>query len=138
MDSKQAPLWIEFKNSDCAGKRSIRESMLGNSTVENVKVIFKVGDDLRQDQITLQFLRIVNRIMCDNGNDVRMNPYIVVGTGDEVGMVEIVPNSDTVARCQWAGGGPNDKNPLYDFILANALELHKSPVCASKVCGGRC
>ena len=53
--------------------------------------------------------------MCDNGNDVRMNPYIVVGTGDEVGMVEIVPNSDTVARCQWAGGGPYDKNPLYDL-----------------------
>ena len=52
MDSKQAPLWIEFKNSDCAENRTIRESMLGNSTVENVKVIFKVGDDLRQDQIT--------------------------------------------------------------------------------------
>ena len=34
--------------------------------------------------------------MCNNGNDVRMNPYIVVGTGDEVGMVEIVPNSDTL------------------------------------------
>jgi phosphatidylinositol-4,5-bisphosphate 3-kinase len=61
-----------------------------------------------------------------------MNPYIVVGTGDEVGMVEIVPNSDTVARCQWAGGGPYDKNPLYDFILANALELHKAQFVKAK------
>ena len=37
MDSKRAFQWIEFKNGDCAEKKSIKESMLGNSTAENVK-----------------------------------------------------------------------------------------------------
>ena len=132
MDSKQAPLWIEFKNTDAPKVRSTRDKLLNLSMAGNHKIIFKVGDDLRQDQITLQFLRIVNRVMCNNGNDVRMNPYIVVGTGDEVGMVEIVPNSDTVARCQWAGGGPYDKNPLFDFILANALEQYEQQFVKAK------
>eukprot|EP00505_MAST-04D_sp_SCG-Rhode-Island_P000373 Stramenopile-MAST_4_protein_373 len=36
MDSKMAPLWIEFENADPAG--------------DNVRVIFKVGDDLRQER----------------------------------------------------------------------------------------
>jgi hypothetical protein len=107
MDSKMAPLWIEFENADPAG--------------DNVRVIFKVGDDLRQDQITLQFIKIVNKVALKSGNDLRMQPYRVVGTGDMIGMVEVVPRSDTIARMQWAGGGPYDKNPLFDFILANSL-----------------
>ena len=112
MDSKQAPLWIEFKNADRTGG--------------NIKIIFKVGDDLRQDQITLLFLKIVNKMALKDGFDLSMIPYRVVGTGDMVGMVEIVPRSDTVARMQWAGGGPTNKNPLYDFILANARLMREN------------
>ena len=76
--------------------------------------------------------------MCDNGNDVRMNPYIVVGTGDEVGMVEVVPNSDTVARCQWAGGGGTCDKKSLRFYSSQCIRASQSSVCESKVCGGRC
>ena len=106
MDSKQAPLWIEFANADSHGS--------------NIKVMFKVGDDLRQDQMTLQFLELLDRKSLRTGVDLCMRPYKCVGTGREVGMVEMVPISDTIARMQWAGGGPYDKKPLYDFLLANA------------------
>ena len=41
MDSKKVPLWLHFLNADpVAG--------------EEIIVIFKCGDDLRQDQLTLQ------------------------------------------------------------------------------------
>ena len=106
MDSKQAPLWIEFQNADLQG--------------DNIKVMFKVGDDLRQDQMTLQFLDILDRKSLATGKDICFRPYRVAGTGHEVGMVEMVPHSDTIARMQWAGGGPYDKKPLFDNILANA------------------
>ena len=106
MDSKQAPLWIEFENADPRGS--------------NIKVMFKVGDDLRQDQMTLQFLDILDRKSLATERDLAFRPYRVAGTGDAVGMVEMVPISDTIARMQWAGGGPYDKKPLYDFIMANA------------------
>ena len=91
MDSKQAPLWIEFINADPHGT--------------NIKVMFKVGDDLRQDQMTLQFLELLDRKSLPTGVDLCMRPYKCMGTGCEVGMVEMVPISDTIARMQWAGGG---------------------------------
>ena len=67
-------------------------------------------------------------------------PYRCAGTGHEVGMVEMVPNSDTIARMQWAGGGPYDKKPLFDFILANA-KLKETAVedalrAFTRSCGG--
>ena len=113
MDSKQAPLWIEFINADPHGT--------------NIKVMFKVGDDLRQDQMTLQFLELLDRKSLPTGVDLCMRPYKCMGTGCEVGMVEMVPISDTIARMQWAGGGPYDKKPLFDFILANS-KLKESAV----------
>ena len=87
----KAPLWIEFQNADPSGA--------------NIKVMFKVGDDLRQDQMTLQFLDILDRKSLASGMDICFRPYRCAGTGHEVGMVEMVPNSDTIARMQWAGGG---------------------------------
>lgn len=48
MSSKKIPLWLEFQNPDPEG--------------DPVKVIFKSGDDLRQDILTLQLLRIMNKV----------------------------------------------------------------------------
>ena len=67
MDSKQAPLWIEFINADPHGT--------------NIKVMFKVGDDLRQDQMTLQFLELLDRKSLPTGVDLCMRPYKCMGTG---------------------------------------------------------
>ena len=126
MDSKQAPLWIEFQNVDPIG--------------DNIKVMFKVGDDLRQDQMTLQFLDIIDRQSLRSEMDVCFRPYRCAGTGHEVGMVEMVPHSDTIARMQWAGGGPYDKKPLFDFILANSKLKNTAVLDAlrafSRSCGG--
>ena len=126
MDSKQAPLWIEFQNIDPQGS--------------NIKVMFKVGDDLRQDQMTLQFLDILDRKSLATGMDLCFRPYRCAGTGHEVGMVEMVPNSDTIARMQWAGGGPYDKKPLFDFVLANAKMKETAVLDAlrafTRSCGG--
>lgn len=51
------PLWIVFENWDKYG--------------EEVFVIFKNGDDLRQDMLTLQMLRIMDRLWKQEGLDLR-------------------------------------------------------------------
>ena len=55
--------------------------------------MFKNGDDLRQDQLTLQLMRIMDRLWKNAGEDLDMSLYHVVPTGDETGFLEIVTNA---------------------------------------------
>ncbi|XP_023030262.1 phosphatidylinositol 3-kinase 92E [Leptinotarsa decemlineata] len=86
MDSKMKPLWIVFENSDTYG--------------EDVYIIFKNGDDLRQDMLTLQMIRIMDRLWKREGLDLRMNPYGCISLEHRVGMIEVVLNADTIANIQ--------------------------------------
>lgn len=57
MDSKARPLWLVFENDDMFG--------------EDIHIIFKNGDDLRQDMLTLQMLRIMDNLWKMHGLDFR-------------------------------------------------------------------
>jgi uncharacterized membrane protein YgdD (TMEM256/DUF423 family) len=48
MDSFTAPLWLEFSNRDPVG--------------DPILVLYKAGDDLRQDTLTLQMIRIMDQV----------------------------------------------------------------------------
>jgi len=83
MESKKKPLWLVFENADEEG--------------EEITVMFKAGDDLRQDQLTLQVLSIMDGFWKEDGLDMHMNAYKCVCTGDELGMLEVVTQSITLA-----------------------------------------
>jgi len=84
MNSKKAPL-----NLECLPVKSGAASM---------NVLYKSGDDIRQDQLTIQVLRVMDRLWKQEGLDMQMSLYGVVATGDLTGMIQIVPNSETIAR----------------------------------------
>ena len=58
MDSKMRPLWIVLGNHDIYG--------------DEINLIFKNGDDLRQDMLTLQMIRIMDRLWKNEGLDLRL------------------------------------------------------------------
>lgn len=91
MDSKKLPLWLVFESA--------------NHVADDLYIIFKSGDDLRQDQVTLQMLRLMDNLWKANGLDLRMRPYRCITTGDEVGMIEVVLNSETTSGISMAAGG---------------------------------
>lgn len=84
MSSKQVPIWLTFKQAD---------------PIHPTKaVMFKAGDDLRQDMLVLQMFRIMSKMWGRAGLDLQMSPYNVLSTGSKVGFVEIVPRSTTICK----------------------------------------
>lgn len=86
MDSKMKPLWIVYDNKVVGG--------------DSVGVFFKNGDDLRQDMLTLQLLRLMDMLWKEAGLDLRIVPYGCLATGDRSGLIEVVSASETIADIQ--------------------------------------
>jgi phosphatidylinositol-4,5-bisphosphate 3-kinase len=129
MDSKKLPLWVVLKNSDTNGSP--------------IYIIFKSGDDLRQDMLTLQMIRIMDKLWKKEGLDLQMSPYGCISTGDEVGMIEVVLNADTTASISKRAGGATAA--FYVDPLAKWLQKHnpesqyeKAVEVFIKSCAGYC
>ncbi|XP_050079689.1 phosphatidylinositol 4,5-bisphosphate 3-kinase catalytic subunit beta isoform [Anopheles maculipalpis] len=112
MDSKMRPLWIVYENSDPNG--------------DDIHMIFKNGDDLRQDMLTLQMLRIMDRIWKSHGYDFRMNPYSCISTDHKLGLIEVVLNAETIANIQKERGMFSATSPFKKGSLLAWLREHNS------------
>lgn len=85
MSSAKLPLWLVFENADPDG--------------DKILVMFKAGDDLRQDTVTLQLIKVMDAIWRAEGLDLRLSPYRCLSTWHDGGMLEIVRNSVS-GECQ--------------------------------------
>jgi phosphatidylinositol 3-kinase len=59
-------------------------------------VIFKDGDDIRQDQLVIQLFTLMDRLLRKENLDLKLSPYDVLATGALQGMVQYIP-SKTIA-----------------------------------------
>ncbi|MFT7814039.1 phosphatidylinositol 4-phosphate 3-kinase C2 domain-containing subunit beta isoform X2 [Arapaima gigas] len=103
-NSNAVPLKLSFHNLDPLG--------------DHINVIFKSGDDLRQDMLTLQIIRIMNKIWIQEGLDMRMVNFSCFSTGRGRGMVEMIPNAETLRKIQVEHGvtGSFKDRPLADWL----------------------
>ncbi|KAF2075085.1 hypothetical protein CYY_003605 [Polysphondylium violaceum] len=90
-ESKTMPLFLHVQNYDPQG--------------DNILTIFKAGDDLRQDQLTLQMIDLMDKIWLAEGIDLLTVSYKCIATGPEEGMIEVVGESITIAEIQKLYGG---------------------------------
>ena len=69
-------------------------SLFGNfSSWKLFKVIVKSGDDLRQEQFATQLINEFNQIFHLENVKIWLNPYEILSTGHNVGIIECVPNA---------------------------------------------
>ncbi|XP_042327271.1 phosphatidylinositol 4,5-bisphosphate 3-kinase catalytic subunit alpha isoform-like isoform X1 [Sceloporus undulatus] len=94
MSSAKRPLWLNWENPD----------IMSELLFTNHEIIFKNGDDLRQDMLTLQIIRIMESMWQNQGLDLRMLPYGCLSIGDCVGLIEVVKSSHTIMQIQCKGG----------------------------------
>jgi hypothetical protein len=129
MDSAKKPLWLVFENAEEGG--------------DPVTVIFKAGDDVRQDCLTLQLIRLMDEMWRDEGLDLAMEPYRCVSTSPMTGILEVVKNSVTTADVHKRVGilGAFKDPSFSDWISANNPDRksHKAAVeLFSRSCAGYC
>ncbi|KAL7750778.1 Phosphatidylinositol (PI) 3-kinase [Sorochytrium milnesiophthora] len=55
-------------------------------------IIFKCGDDLRQDQLVIQIITLMDRLLQKERLDLRLTPYKVLATGVDQGMAQFIPS----------------------------------------------
>ncbi|XP_072290570.1 phosphatidylinositol 4-phosphate 3-kinase C2 domain-containing subunit alpha [Eucyclogobius newberryi] len=103
-NSNAVPLKLALVNSDPLG--------------QEINVMFKVGEDLRQDMLALQMIRIMDRIWLQEGLDLRIVHFKCISTGKDKGMVELVPSSDTLRKIQVEYGvtGSFKDKPLAEWL----------------------
>jgi phosphatidylinositol 3-kinase len=62
-----------------------------------MSIMFKMGDDLRQDQLVVQLISLMDNLLKKENLDLKLTPYKVLATSRSLGMIELVPNSTNIA-----------------------------------------
>ncbi|XP_028842597.1 phosphatidylinositol 4-phosphate 3-kinase C2 domain-containing subunit alpha [Denticeps clupeoides] len=128
-NSNAVPLKIALVNADPLG--------------EEINVMFKVGEDLRQDMLALQMIRIMDRIWLQEGLDLRIVNFKCISTGKDKGMVELVPSSETLRKIQVEYGvtGSFKDKPIAEWLRKyNPAEDEYEKACENFIysCAGCC
>eukprot|EP00750_Incisomonas_marina_P003362 INCI13080.3.p1 GENE.INCI13080.3~~INCI13080.3.p1 ORF type:complete len:1652 (-),score=267.90 INCI13080.3:98-5053(-) len=127
-----------------------RQVMLEDIThtldTSSVALLFKIGDDLRQDMLVLRLFELFDGFWRRHGLDLPLPRNRIISTWRDGGVVEIVPDSATLAEIQttFGGGvfGSFAKNPITQYLqshnespeaFAESLDLFTRSVAASCV-----
>ncbi|KAL8706170.1 MAG: hypothetical protein Q9201_000748 [Fulgogasparrea decipioides] len=91
------PLLINFKTSE--GKK--------------YPIIFKTGDDLRQDQLVIQIISLMDRLLRKENLDLKLTPYRILATSPTAGAVQFIPSISLAAA--WA----KHKGSILTYLRTN-------------------
>ncbi|CAG5010080.1 unnamed protein product [Parnassius apollo] len=91
-----------------------------------VPAMFKVGDDLRQDALVLQVIKVMDSLWLKAGLDLRIVTFQALPTSHQRGMIEIVTEAETLRAIQteWGLTGSFKDKPIAEWLAKhNPSEL---------------
>ena len=89
--SAKCPVKYTFKVTEDTKKNNLLEDK------DHFRIMFKYGDDLRQDQLILQIINYMDSLLKKVHLDYEFTTYKVLATSKSDGFVEFVPNSTTIS-----------------------------------------
>lgn len=117
--SNTLPLKLAFRSCEESCNKAIK--------FHTYDTIFKMGDDLRQDMLAIQMIRIMEKLWLREGLDLRIVTFDCLATNDRQGMVEMVQNAETLRKIQqnsnFLAGAFNPKAIDNHIRLWNTSEL---------------
>ena len=123
-------------------KSSLSPIMMTFKTTTNqkYKILFKSGDDLRQDQLVIQIITLMDQLLQKENLDLKLSPYKILATGVTAGAAQFVPSASLQGIVNKYKGNtvlmylkynnPDDAGPL--GVRKEALETF------IKSCAGYC
>ncbi|CCJ29853.1 unnamed protein product [Pneumocystis jirovecii] len=60
------------------------------TTGASYSIIFKSGDDLRQDQLVIQMVSLMDKLLRNENLDLKLTPYKILATGTDHGAVQFI------------------------------------------------
>ncbi|XP_054153731.1 phosphatidylinositol 4-phosphate 3-kinase C2 domain-containing subunit alpha-like [Oppia nitens] len=127
--SNSLPLKLVFKNPDT------------KTSFSSLEAIFKVGDDLRQDMLSMQMIQIMDKVWLKEGLDLRMVTFGCMATDFRKGFIEMVRYSETLRKIQLEHGltGSFKDRPIYEWLQkhnTSELEYHNAVENFTYSCAG--
>ncbi len=77
---------------------ALLEFDVANDANVTYKVIVKTGDDLRQDQLVIMFIKLFDRILKRGALDLCLKPYPIMALSQDTGLVEFVDGSMPISQ----------------------------------------
>jgi phosphatidylinositol 3-kinase len=96
-------------------KSSLLPMVLNFRTTSNTKypIIFKTGDDLRQDQLVIQIITLMDQLLKKENLDLKLTPYRILATSAHTGAFQFIPSMSLAAALQ------KHKGSLLSYLRAN-------------------
>lgn len=92
--SNLSPLLLHFKR-------------VGPDPLATYPIIFKNGDDLRQDQLVVQLFTLMDRLLRKENLNLQITLYKVLATSVHAGMMQFVPSKTIAVICAEFGSIQN-------------------------------
>ena len=88
-----------------------------------VHALYKVGDDLRQDALTMQMLSIMDKLWLKEGLDLKLVTFACAPTGPKRGFIQMVKRAETLLRIQGEQGvtGSFRDNTIHNWLRKHNL-----------------
>jgi phosphatidylinositol 3-kinase len=112
------PLKLDFYTHSKSEEEHKKPAHMGPP--QKYSVIFKSGDDVRQDQLVLQIIQLMDNLLKQINLDFKFTAYKVLAFSKEDGMLEFVKDSHTIQDLL-----KDNKNRIEDFFKGLATTKHQ-------------
>jgi phosphatidylinositol 3-kinase len=76
-------------------------------------MMFKTGDDMRQDQLVLQLFQVMETLLNEIGMNLEFSIYNLIAFTTDDGLLQFIPNSSTITDIK---KNFKTSNPIISFL----------------------